>query len=291
MLSPATVLPLLSAAEEAATTINPFWLISVLAGLGLFFGFLLSFADKKIAVKLNPLIHEVEEVLPKGQCGACGFPGCGKYAEAVVSNPEVSPSLCVPGGAAVAAEVARLTGKVAAAVEPRVAVVMCRGDEELARRRYLYDGQPDCRAAGALLQGGKACDVGCLGFGNCTRVCKFDAIHMGPKGLPVVDAAKCTGCGACVLECPREVMSLVPRGAKVAILCKSHERAGTVKAQCQAGCIGCGLCVKYCEHGALKMNNFLPDINYDICKTCPEQTCLARCKSEAIHRVSLNPPA
>ena len=53
-------------------------------------------------MEVNPLIHEVEEVLPKGQCGACGFAGCAAYAEAVVLNPDVPPNLCVPGKDAVA---------------------------------------------------------------------------------------------------------------------------------------------------------------------------------------------
>ena len=77
-------------------------ILVVLVGVGAFFGIVLALADKKFYMQQNPLIGEVEDILPKGQCGACGFAGCAKYAEAVVENPDVPSNLCVPGKAAVA---------------------------------------------------------------------------------------------------------------------------------------------------------------------------------------------
>lgn len=76
--------------------------VVVMVAMGLIFGFILAIANKKLAVEMNPLIELVEDVLPKGQCGACGFAGCRAYAEAVVSDPNVQPNLCVPGKNAVA---------------------------------------------------------------------------------------------------------------------------------------------------------------------------------------------
>ena len=73
-------------------------IIVVLVGIGAFFGVVLALADKKFAMEVNPLIQEVEEVLPKGQCGACGFAGCAKYAEAVVEQEDVPPDLCAGQG-------------------------------------------------------------------------------------------------------------------------------------------------------------------------------------------------
>src|SRR5512142_285976 len=92
-------------------------IVVVLAAIGLIFGLVLAVANKKLKVEENPLIAEVEEVLPKGQCGACGYAGCAAYAQAVVLNPEVAPNLCVPGKQAVADEVSHLTGKIADKVE------------------------------------------------------------------------------------------------------------------------------------------------------------------------------
>ena len=94
-------------------------IIVVLVSVGTFFGVVLALADKRFAMEVNPLIHEVEDILPKGQCGACGYAGCAKYAEAVVEDENVPPNLCVPGKAAVAEKVAELTGKKAEAAEPK----------------------------------------------------------------------------------------------------------------------------------------------------------------------------
>ena len=61
----------------------------------------------------------------------------------------------------------------------------------------------------ALLSGGmKVCNIGCLGLGTCATACPFDAIVMGPQGLPVVDEVKCTGCGTCERICPKHIITL-----------------------------------------------------------------------------------
>ena len=47
-------------------------ILVVMAGIGTVFGFILAYANKKFSIEINPLIHVVEDVLPKGECGACG---------------------------------------------------------------------------------------------------------------------------------------------------------------------------------------------------------------------------
>jgi len=54
----------------------------------------------------------------------------------------------------------------------------------------------------------KVCRIGCLGLGTCARACPFNAITMGPEGLPVVDEIKCTGCGTCERVCPKHIITL-----------------------------------------------------------------------------------
>ena len=100
----------------------------VMTIIGLFFGLILGYVDKKFAVEVNPLIELVEDVLPKGQCGGCGYAGCRAYAEAVVLDESVAPNLCVPGKEEVTKAVAELTGKSAGDVEAKVAYVRCSGD-------------------------------------------------------------------------------------------------------------------------------------------------------------------
>jgi len=255
----------------------------VMTIVGMVFGLVLAFANKQFAVEINPLIHIVEDVLPKGQCGACGFAGCMGYAEAVVTNPDVPPNLCAPGKAAVAKLVAELTGKAAEEVEPKVAFVHCAGSTDKAVKAYEYKGVQDCVAA-SLLQGGpKGCQYGCMGYGTCVKNCPFDAMTMGDNGLPIIDEEKCTGCGKCKSVCPKKVIDLVPPGIHVAINCNSKDKGAVARKLCTIACIGCGICVKNCSHGAIKVENNLAVVDCSICiSECTETTCTAKCPTGAI---------
>ena len=254
-------------------------ILVVLVGVGAFFGIVLALADKKFYMQQNPLIGEVEDILPKGQCGACGFAGCAKYAEAVVENPDVPPNLCVPGKAAVAAKVAKLTGKSAGSVEERKAHVLCQGGKS-AKLAAKYEGVHDCAAAKLVGGGPNECKFGCLGFGTCVAACPFDALHMGENGLPVVDTYACTGCGKCQETCPQGVMTLLPVTAPVAVHCQSHAKGPAARKACPNACLGCGLCMRNCPHGAIKIENFLAVVDPAI--GCTEKTCLAKCPTGAI---------
>lgn len=257
-------------------------IIVVLVGVGAFFGIVLALADKKFAMEVNPLIHEVEDILPKGQCGACGFAGCAKYAEAVVEDESVPPDLCVPGKAAVAAKVAELTGKKAGASEPKYAHLKCRGTKTAAAMAARYEGVPDCAAA-KLVQGGpKGCKYGCIGFGNCVRACPFGALSMGEDGLPIVDKDICTGCGKCVATCPQALLTLQSFAAPVQVECSSHDKGPAARKLCQHACIGCGLCLRSCPHGAITIDRFVAVVDQSKCRDCAEPVCLEKCPTKAI---------
>ena len=262
--------------------------VVIMACIGIVFGFILASADKKFAMEENPLIGEVKEALPQGQCGACGFAGCAKYAEAVVLDPNVPPNLCVPGKAEVAAVVAKLTGKVAEATEPKYAHIKCRGGNGIAKLAYEYKGIHDCAAAKIVQQGPKFCKFGCLGFGNCTRACPFGAMSMGENGLPVVNKTLCTGCGKCASVCPNHVIELLPISAKVSISCSSKDFGAPAMKNCKALCLGCGSCMRNCSHqeeGAIKIIDHLAGVNQDICHTCDNATCLTKCPTGAINEM------
>ncbi len=259
-------------------------ILIVLTGLGLVFGFILAFANKKFAIEVNPLIHIVEDVLPKGQCGACGYAGCQAYAEAVVLNPDVPPNLCIPGKAPVAKQVADLTGKAAAAVEPRIAMVKCAGSNEKAVRSFEYAGVDDCVAANLLFGGAKACKYGCLGLGTCVKNCPFDALSMSDAGLPVVDPEKCTGCGKCESVCPKKVIAMAPLTVHVRVNCSSRDKGPVARKACTAACIACTLCVRECPYQAVKVENNVAVVDPAVCvaNNCTDAKCLAKCPTKAI---------
>lgn len=71
--------------------------IGILAGLGLLFGFGLAIAAKFLYVKVDTRIEDITGILPNANCGACGYPGCAGFAEAIVNQTAESLSLCKPG--------------------------------------------------------------------------------------------------------------------------------------------------------------------------------------------------
>jgi formate dehydrogenase beta subunit len=114
----------------------------------------------------------------------------------------------VAAGPEVAEAIASIMGVKVEAVEPDIALPGCYFGVEKADTKYEYNGLDDCRAVALLGGGMKVCTIGCLGLGTCARACPFDAISMGPEGLPVVNENKCTGCGTCERVCPKHIISL-----------------------------------------------------------------------------------
>lgn len=81
-------------------------IISVLTvGLfGVLFGILLGVFNEKFKVEENPLVKAIYEVLPHGECGACGFPGCTPCAEAIAEG-NAAINACTVGGEEVAKKI------------------------------------------------------------------------------------------------------------------------------------------------------------------------------------------
>ncbi|MDL2269696.1 RnfABCDGE type electron transport complex subunit B [Desulfosarcina sp. OttesenSCG-928-A07] len=175
--------------------------------LGLVVGLGLAVASKVFYVYVDPKIEAVEAALPGANCGGCGLPGCSANAEAIVAG-KASPNSCVAAGAEVAEAIATILGVSVEAKEPDIALPGCTYGVQDADVKYQYNGLKDCRAAALLSGGMKVCNIGCLGLGTCAAACPFDAIVMGPKGLPVVNEAKCTGCGTCERVCPKHIITL-----------------------------------------------------------------------------------
>lgn len=251
-----------------------------LLGIGAVFGIGLAFAAKKYAIQEDPRVDHVSDFLAHAHCGACGFPGCRQYAEAVVMKPEVAANLCTPGGKATAEAVAKITGKEMKITEPKISRVFCQGSLSKSARKFKYEGIADCRAAILASGGDKSCVYGCLGYGTCATVCPFDAITMSDDFLPIIDPVKCTACGKCVEACPKKVMEILPLAKEVIVRCYSRDKGATTKKNCQVGCTGCGICVKVCPYNAPVVENYFSSINLDKCKVCG--LCVAKCPTKAI---------
>jgi RnfABCDGE-type electron transport complex B subunit len=252
-------------------------LITALFALSLAFvlGAALGFFKQLFAVPQDPLIGQIRGSLPGVNCGACGYPGCDGYAAAVASR-QADINRCSAGGTGTAEKLAALTGG-SAKVTPVIAVIACRGSSDKALVKGRYVGVASCRAARISTGSIKRCSWGCQGFGDCTGVCKFGALSMGEKGLPVVDYSKCTGCKACMAECPQHIIRAVPKDAVGAIpLCSNlNVLKAMVAKNCKAGCIKCEICVKNCPEGCIKMANGIPVVDYSRCTGCG--TCTEKC--------------
>ncbi|MDJ0818696.1 MAG: FAD-dependent oxidoreductase [Desulfobacterales bacterium] len=111
-------------------------------------------------------------------------------------------------GQEVAEAIAEIMGVKIEAKEPDIARAGCYFGVQDADTKYVYNGLDDCRAVALLGGGMKVCTIGCLGLGTCAKACPFNAITMGPEGLPVVIEENCTGCGTCERVCPKHIINL-----------------------------------------------------------------------------------
>lgn len=238
---------------------NILFAILVVAALGGLFGFGLSYAEKKLAIKKDPRVLALEPIMPGANCGVCGYAGCNAYAAAVALG-EAEIGLCSPGGPSLVAKMAEIMGKkVEASGDDRrkVAHVMCKGNTEFTVKDYNYEGLLDCNAASLLFGGDNNCKSGCMHLGSCIKVCPVGAISKDKDGYIIVDEKLCISCEKCVAICPTGVMQMIYEDSEYVIDCNSHEPGGKVRKQCTVGCIGCKICeTKYPESGC-KVDRFL----------------------------------
>lgn len=234
-------------------------LLMALFGLCLSAG--LALANRVLYVHEDPRIDEVEEMLPKTNCGACGTAGCRAFAEAVVLG-DIAPGKCTVATPEMVKAIASYLGVDAGMEEKRVARLACAGGSHVAWTRARYEGIETCRAAALVSGGGKGCAWGCLGLGDCMDVCDFDAITMDRHGLPVVNEEKCTACNACVEVCPKQLFSLHPISHRLWVACKNLETGDEAEAECEVACNACGRCALDAPEGLITMENNLAVIDY-----------------------------
>jgi RnfABCDGE-type electron transport complex B subunit len=236
-------------------------------------------ANRKLYVYEDPRIDVVEEMLPHANCGACGFPGCRPFAEALTTG-EALPGKCTVSSGEERAEIASFLGVDVGAEEKIVARLACAGGTNVARNHARYHGHQTCRSAARVAGGGKGCFWGCLGLGDCDVVCDFDAIHMNAHNLPVVDEAKCTACGDCVEVCPKDLFSLHKESHRLWVVCSSQEAGDEILEDCEVACTTCGRCEMDAPAGLITMKKNLPVVDYS--RPHKTQAPIERCPTGAI---------
>lgn len=160
-------------------------LVNALLALGtlaLIFGALLGYAAIRFKVESDPLVEQIDDILPQTQCGQCGYPGCRPYAEAIANGDDINK--CPPGGEATIKKLAELLG-----VEPKP----LNAAQEVAIKRVAFIREDEC--------------IGCT---KCIQACPVDAIVGASKQMHTVIADECTGCDLCVEPCPVDCIDMIP---------------------------------------------------------------------------------
>jgi electron transport complex protein RnfB len=159
--------------------------VAALVVLSLIFGAVLGFAAVRFKVEGNPVVEQIDALLPQTQCGQCSYPGCRPYAEAIAGGEE-SINKCPPGGESTIAAIADLLG-----VEPEPLDAEHGTEKESAMVAVIREDE-------------------CIGCTKCIQACPVDAILGAAKQMHTVIADECTGCDLCLDPCPVDCIDMVP---------------------------------------------------------------------------------
>jgi len=172
-----------------------------------------------------------------------------------------------------------------------VAVLLCNGTPGNRPKTSIYEGVHDCRISHNLYTGENDCSYGCMGYGDCVKACKFDAMIMdAATGLPVIYDDKCVACGACVKACPRNIIELrkkAKKDRKIYVACSNCDKGGPARRACKVACISCSKCVKVCQFDAITIENNLAYIDAAKCTFC--RKCAVECPTNCILEINFPP--
>mgnify|MGYP006146590145 CR=1 FL=1 len=152
-----------------------------LGSLALIFGAVLGYAAIRFKVDSDPLVDQIDDILPQTQCGQCGYPGCKPYAQAIANGDDINK--CPPGGEATIRKLADLMG-----VEAKP--LNAAQTESIKRVAFIREDE-------------------CIGCTKCIQACPVDAIVGASKLMHTVIADECTGCDLCVEPCPVDCIDMV----------------------------------------------------------------------------------
>lgn len=158
--------------------------LCALVSLALVFGAILGFAAIRYRVEGDPIVEQLDELLPQTQCGQCGYPGCRPYAQAIANGDAINK--CPPGGQSTINNIAKLLDVDAPALDSE------HGEEADIPTVAVID------------------EAVCIGCTKCIQACPMDAILGAAKQMHTVIADECTGCDLCVEPCPVDCIDMVP---------------------------------------------------------------------------------
>ncbi len=158
--------------------------IIVLTLLATVFGLILGFAAIRFKVEGDPIVDQIDSLLPQTQCGQCTYPGCRPYAQAI-ANAEANINQCPPGGETTMLALADLLG-----VDP-----LPLGAE--------HQAEPEATVAFII-------EDTCIGCTLCIQACPVDAILGAAKQMHTVIESECTGCELCIPPCPVDCIIMQP---------------------------------------------------------------------------------
>ena len=256
--------------------------IIILSAIGIVCGILIFMVNRFLPKELESLkkTEEISRYLPGVNCGACGFPGCFAYAQALTKDKNIfftNTCATVLQEPKMLKDLEKVLGiEVDSSKINKKAVVHCYGNSSMIGN---YTGIKSCKAASKLVGGSKRCPYGCLGYGDCIAVCPNDAISIDKEmNVVVIDPDKCIGCGLCVKECPVGIIKLVPANANIVYLC-SYKSLKNIpgREKCDMGCLHCKKCFKACENEAIIWDEekSVPNFDFDKCILCGK--CIEAC--------------
>jgi len=155
-----------------------------LVSLSVLFGAILGFAAVRYKVERNPIVDQIDHILPQTQCGQCGYPGCQPYAQAIVDGDAINK--CPPGGQNTINALADL-------LDVEAPSLNIEHGEESTIKKVAFIREAEC--------------IGCT---KCILACPMDAILGAAKQMHTVIADECTGCDLCVEPCPVDCIDMIP---------------------------------------------------------------------------------
>ena len=156
--------------------------VITLTVLCLIFGAILGFAAVRFRVEGNPIVDQINSLLPQTQCGQCGYPGCRPYAEAIANGDKINK--CPPGGEATIQALADLLD-----VEPEPLDAV--EGEKPVQVAYIREDE-------------------CIGCTKCIQACPVDPLLGAARQMHTVIISECTGCDLCVEPCPVDCIEMRP---------------------------------------------------------------------------------